>query len=513
MDTRRALDSTAIGSMMVICLLWGLQQVVLKATAHDIAPILQIGLRSGVAALLVWMTMALRGERMRITDGTLGPGLVVGGLFALEFLLVGEGLRHTNASHMAVFLYTAPIFAALGLHWKLPSERLGAVQWLGIALAFGGIAMTFLGRSQGTGSSKDMADMLWGDFLGLLAGVAWAATTLVVRTTTLARAPATQTLMYQLVAAAVLLLMASLVTGQTHFNPTPQVWLSLAFHSLVVSFASFLATTGRFLVYDAHVRHSFWRMAAERTNRTQLSDRRDSGAAGHCAGQWWALVGQCGVRISTSLLSPLKNRCLPLVLGAVLLCAPLLATSEVSGKGPRIFKSLQGGTPTFSDVPPAKGAYVVYRPSCYACGVSSNINWNTTKLNLDAYADEIGQAARQFDLDPALLRAVIHAESNFNASARSQKGARGLMQLMPGTARMLGVAHASDPAHNIRGGAQYLAGLLARFKNDVTLAAAAYNAGPEAVQKYAGVPPYAETQVYVQRVKILFQRYRNSLRG
>ena len=241
MDTRRALDSTAIGSMMVICLLWGLQQVVLKATAHDIAPILQIGLRSGVAALLVWMTMALRGERMRITDGTLGPGLVVGGLFALEFLLVGEGLRHTNASHMAVFLYTAPIFAALGLHWKLPSERLGAVQWLGIALAFGGIAMTFLGRSQGTGSSKDMADMLWGDFLGLLAGVAWAATTLVVRTTTLARAPATQTLMYQLVAAAVLLLMASLVTGQTHFNPTPQVWLSLAFHSLVVSFASFLA--------------------------------------------------------------------------------------------------------------------------------------------------------------------------------------------------------------------------------------------------------------------------------
>ena len=153
------------------------------------------------------------------------------------------------------------------------------------------------------------------------------------------------------------------------------------------------------------------------------------------------------MRISTSLLSPLKNRCLPLVLGAVLLCAPLLATSEVSGKGPRIFKSLQGGTPTFSDVPPAKGAYVVYRPSCYACGVSSNINWNTTKLNLDAYADEIGQAARQFDLDPALLRAVIHAESNFNASARSQKGARGLMQLMPGTARMLGVAHAGILFH------------------------------------------------------------------
>jgi soluble lytic murein transglycosylase-like protein len=196
------------------------------------------------------------------------------------------------------------------------------------------------------------------------------------------------------------------------------------------------------------------------------------------------------------------------------LASPLAqATAETPRAGPRIYKSLQGGTPTFSDIPPAKGAYVVYRPSCYACSVTSDINWNATKLNLDAYSEEIGLAAKQFDLDPALVRAVIHAESNFNARARSQKGAMGLMQLMPSTARMLGVADASDPAHNIQGGTKYLAGLLARFKNDITLAAAAYNAGPEAVQKYAGVPPYAETQVYVERVKILFQRYRKSLRG
>jgi soluble lytic murein transglycosylase-like protein len=145
--------------------------------------------------------------------------------------------------------------------------------------------------------------------------------------------------------------------------------------------------------------------------------------------------------------------------------------------------------------------------------VTSDVNWNTTRLHLDEYGDEIGLAAKQFDLDPALVRAVIHAESNFNAGARSQKGARGLMQLMPGTARMLGVADAGNPTSNIRGGVQYLAGLLVRFKNDVTLATAAYNAGPEAVQKYAGVPPYAETQVYVQRVRILHQRYRQSLRG
>jgi drug/metabolite transporter (DMT)-like permease len=199
---------------------------------------MQIALRSGVAALLVGLVMVLRGERMRLSDGTLGPGVVVGVLFGLEFLLVGEGLRHTSASHMVVFLYTAPIFAALGLHWRLASERLDAVQWLGIALAFGGLALAFFGRSHAPVAAS--GNMLWGDCLGLLAGMSWGATTLVVRTTQLARAPATQTLLYQLVAACVLLLAAALATGQARFNPTPEVWASLLFHSLVVSFASFL---------------------------------------------------------------------------------------------------------------------------------------------------------------------------------------------------------------------------------------------------------------------------------
>ena len=238
MSTRKALDPQAIFLMIVLCATWGLQQVVLKATADDIAPILQIALRSGGAAVLVGLVMLVRGERMNLGDGTLKPGLLVGGLFGLEFLLVAEGLRHTSASHMAVFLYTAPIFAALGLHWRLPAERLGAVQWLGIALAFGGIAMAFLGRSQA--ASAVSGDVLWGDFLGLLAGMAWAATTVVVRCSTLAKAPATQTLLYQLVGAFVLLMVGAVATGQTSFNPTPTVWASLAFHTLVVSFASFL---------------------------------------------------------------------------------------------------------------------------------------------------------------------------------------------------------------------------------------------------------------------------------
>ncbi len=238
METRHALDARAVGLMLVLCLVWSLQQVVLKATAADIAPVLQIGLRSGVASLLVGLVMAWRGERMQLSDGTWRPGFVVGLLFGLEFLLVGEGLRHTSASHMVVFLYTAPIFAALGLHWKLPAERLGTAQWLGIALAFTGIALAFLTRGPSTGMVP--GNSFWGDALGLMAGAAWGATTVVVRCTRLSSAPATHTLLYQLLGAFVLLLGASVATGQTHFNPSPQVWASLAFHSVIVSFASFL---------------------------------------------------------------------------------------------------------------------------------------------------------------------------------------------------------------------------------------------------------------------------------
>jgi drug/metabolite transporter (DMT)-like permease len=179
-----------------------------------------------------------QGVRFTAGDGTLRPGLLVGSFFALEFLLVGEGLRFTSASHMVVFLYTAPIFVALGLHWKLPAERLALLQWIGVALAFGGITITFFGRGQ---PDQALADILWGDFLALMAGVAWAATTVAVRLSSLAREPATKTLFYQLVVGFVLLMLAAVVLGQTGFKPTPLAWGSLLFQSLIVSFASYLA--------------------------------------------------------------------------------------------------------------------------------------------------------------------------------------------------------------------------------------------------------------------------------
>lgn len=120
----------------------------------------------------------------------------------------------------------------------------------------------------------------------------------------------------------------------------------------------------------------------------------------------------------------------------------------------------------------------------------------------------VQQNADIWQVDPALIKSVIANESSFNANATSPVGAQGLMQLMPETAATLGVRNPYDPAQNVAGGTRYLKGLLDRFNGDTRLAVAAYNAGPEAVEKYGDVPPYAETQNYVQNVLGSLDRYR-----
>ncbi len=121
----------------------------------------------------------------------------------------------------------------------------------------------------------------------------------------------------------------------------------------------------------------------------------------------------------------------------------------------------------------------------------------------------IDREARERGLDPALVKALVHAESAFNPCARSPKGAIGLMQLMPATARSVGVLNPYEPLQNIRGGVTYLARLLERFEGNVPLSLAAYNAGPGAVAQHGGIPPYAETRSYVKKVLALRERYRN----
>jgi soluble lytic murein transglycosylase-like protein len=124
------------------------------------------------------------------------------------------------------------------------------------------------------------------------------------------------------------------------------------------------------------------------------------------------------------------------------------------------------------------------------------------------YGDEITAAARRHGLDPALLAGLIRQESGFNPSAGSSAGAQGLTQLMPGTAAGLGVTDSLDPAQAIEGGAKYLAQQLKAFGGDVARGLAAYNAGPGAVQRFGGVPPYAETQNYVRKVQAFAAEYR-----
>lgn len=174
----------------------------------------------------------------------------------------------------------------------------------------------------------------------------------------------------------------------------------------------------------------------------------------------------------------------------------------------------------YTNIPPGGGGQgssvkmlFTYIATCAACDVHSKIDWNNVGLNMIAYADAVRSASSEFSVDEALLRAVIHAESAFNPRALSVAGAQGLMQLIPGTARDMGVLDAFDANQNIRGGARYLALLLKTFNGNERLAAAAYNAGPGAVQKYNGVPPYDETQVYVERVGVLRKRYGDMLKN
>ena len=188
------------------------------------------------------------------------------------------------------------------------------------------------------------------------------------------------------------------------------------------------------------------------------------------------------------------------------------AAGKNADKSYKFFKYRKDGAVAYSDRQPKKADYeVIVYTSCYACNPLSRVDWRMTKLYMTEFTYSINQAARKYAVDPSLVRAVIHAESNFNPLARSRKGATGLMQLMPATAKDMGVHDATNAAQNIEGGVKYLAWLLKRFNGNVTLATAAYNAGPGAVAKYGGVPPYKETKTYVFRVNILQQRYTTQL--
>lgn len=232
--TRLPLDPFACGLMLLLCIVWGFQQVSIKLVEQDVAPVLQLAIRSGIAALVLGAITLWREGRGAFGDGTLLPGLGVGLLFTLEFFFISEGLVRTSASHIAVFLYTAPIFAALGLHLILPEERLSPIQWLGVLVAFGGIALAFLGKP------GNAAGSLFGDALGICAAIAWGATTVLIRGSSLSEAAPVKTLFYQLGVAAVVLLAVAAATGRLGLVPSDRALLSLGFQVVVVALISYL---------------------------------------------------------------------------------------------------------------------------------------------------------------------------------------------------------------------------------------------------------------------------------
>lgn len=193
---------------------------------------------------------------------------------------------------------------------------------------------------------------------------------------------------------------------------------------------------------------------------------------------------------------------------------PEAKTTEARQSSKKYFAyTNKSGVRSFSDKPPPAGIRYVEKEffSCFACNPRSTVDWNKIPLHLNSFQYAIDSASRKYQVDPALVRAVIHAESAFKPTARSRKGAQGLMQLMPETAKDMGVVNAMVPEENIFGGVRYLAWLLEENRGNTKLATAAYNAGPGAVKRYNGIPPFAETQTYVKRVRILHDRYKEAL--
>lgn len=242
-ERRNQLDALAVTSVLACALLWGFNQVVAKLTLAYVPPLIQAGLRSLGAGLLVLIWAMWLGIRLAPrSNGTGRAGLLVGLLFAAEFGCIFVGLQFTPASRMTVFIYLAPFVVALGMPFISDAERLRPAQWLGMGLAFAGVAWAFAEGFSATQRAA-MPQQWLGDALGVLAALLWGATTLTIRATGLSNAPAEQTLFYQLAVSGVALTVASLLFGE----PWPRwgelplaAWGLLGFQTVIVTFASYL---------------------------------------------------------------------------------------------------------------------------------------------------------------------------------------------------------------------------------------------------------------------------------
>lgn len=220
---------------VALCAIWGMGQIFMKMGNTGISPVYHSALRSAGATVLVLAWMAVRRKLPRFDDGSLGAGILIGVLFAIEFIFLYIGLNHTSAARATILLYTAPFFVAIGTHWLVPNDRLTARKSLGLLAAFAGVVVAFYDRIGGD------QDTWIGDLLCLAAGLFWGATTVAVKATRLRNQPPDKTLLYQLLVSAMLLFPASWLLGESGiFAPGPMVWGALAYQIIVVASVTYL---------------------------------------------------------------------------------------------------------------------------------------------------------------------------------------------------------------------------------------------------------------------------------
>lgn len=233
---RSAMDPLGVGLVLATCLMVGLHQVAIKVSIEGLSPLFAAGMRSVVAACLILIWCQFRGIRLFERDGTFWAGVVVGVLFALDFAAMYIGLDNTTASRGVIFLYTMPIFVALGAHFLNAGERMTRGKWLGIGVAFVGLVIAFY-----DGLAADAPGTLLGDVLCLLAGLFWAMTTIVIRKTSLQHISAEKLLFCQLWVSALVLLPMSLAAGeQGIISLTPIVIATFLYQAVVIAFVVYL---------------------------------------------------------------------------------------------------------------------------------------------------------------------------------------------------------------------------------------------------------------------------------
>jgi drug/metabolite transporter (DMT)-like permease len=242
----RPLTAGAIALMLLCCFSWGFNQIAVKLVLPEIPPFLQAAIRSAGALGVILIIAQARGVKMFQRDGTLRAGLIAGVLFGFEFVLIYRGLLMTTASRAVVFLYTAPFFVALGSYHFL-HERLRAVQWAGLALSFTGVALAI-----GVPQPNVDAKVLIGDLMLVGGGALWAATTLIVKTTRLQRAPAEKGLAYQVAVSIPILAAAAAISGETiAAMPGPLSLSLMAYQAFWVVGLTFLLWFGLVKTYSA----------------------------------------------------------------------------------------------------------------------------------------------------------------------------------------------------------------------------------------------------------------------